>query len=353
MDAQRRTAVSASDFATYWRYHTIVHTDPRMRGEPKSAWDFLYVDKARFQLTTIDVSAEAVADAQGKELKSGVRSLEALARHGYIQVIDRPQRKHGLARGGPWKIFLNDPSEVAIARPGQESHGQGELFELQDAAEPIADDATISLADHRAKDLPGNALRPAEVQFCSRPPDVVTADVAPQPPISLHLKQSKSLRTYHLENLNLERGGSRRGDGGCGPTTAQAGHRNGPSSAARIRLEDAEQSPETPAIGGLLAGLTAQLDRPELGAQNVERTTAWILSIACEPRLQPALARRWARLIVAGQWSAADCAAMVADVRRKIRLSHAGKLEEQITDDFAYLYGAACKSIERNDRGAR
>ena len=76
MEAPRLKA--AADFAQFWRLRCAVAGDPRLRGEAKTAWEFLFVAKAGRQFTTIETSPEEIAADQGRDNRSGLRVLQAL-----------------------------------------------------------------------------------------------------------------------------------------------------------------------------------------------------------------------------------------------------------------------------------
>ena len=325
MEAPRLKA--AADFAQFWRLRCAVAGDPRLRGEAKTAWEFLFVAKAGRQFTTIETSPEEIAADQGRDNRSGLRVLQALEAAGYIEIIDRPRRsRDAIARSGPWRLFMRDVLEVAVARPGPRSHGQGELFDTDVDA---ADEATIRPAHGREASPP--ILRPAAGTM-PRPPQTAqppTADVAQHPPLLLHLENKHSKETSHFK-LELKGEGSRKGNGGCGATTAEDPRSMGELLATRD-------------FAGQLLDTVAK----------TQRLKAWILATADDPDLHPKAAERLAEQVASGNWPLPELAAVLENTRRAWQATLAGTAKDPVRNRTHYLLGAARRSIERHDRSTR
>src|SRR6185295_6803513 len=113
------------------------------------------------------------------------------------------------------------------------------------------------------------------------------ADVEPQPPHPLHLEDLTLKKTYHLENLNLKEGGSRREMGRSGSTSA-------PDRSSRDRSLVTAEAPKS--IGSLL-----RVPEQTTAAERGERLTSWILEVtAAIPKISAGLARKWAGWILGG-----------------------------------------------------
>jgi hypothetical protein len=101
MDAQPRTRPAAD--AAWER----VRKHPRLRGESKLAWHFVW-QRAGGTPQTVYVTAIDVGGDQGRPKQTGYRALENLAGEGLIDVID--------IRDGVWCVYVVDPAELAQAR---------------------------------------------------------------------------------------------------------------------------------------------------------------------------------------------------------------------------------------------
>ncbi len=311
---------NAIDFAFYWRVRSIVAADPRMRGEPKLAWDFLFVAKARFQFRTIDVSPEEVAANQGREATAGHRCLMALSDCGYLQIIDRPRRsRDAVARSGPWKLFLNDPTDVAIARRAPQGDGQGVLFEGQDAIEQAIEEPQIlPVVGHRAMEAPTSSAGTA-VRRTGPPAGVDSVAVmAPHPqPLDLRPKAQRLSKTLDLRpEVTVRLGGFKSADRGCEGTTAVA-------------------------IGSLLGAA----QDPGADLQKRDEFSRWVCGRV--PGLFIEVANEVTEAVFSGRYTTAALHRVFAALG-KARAN--GSLR---TSDPVYFTYAFRKSLRENDRAAR
>lgn len=303
---------STGGFPHFWRLRCAVASDPRLRGEPKQAWEFLFVVKAQLRLATIDVSPEEIAADQGRDARCGYRCLEALEACGYVEIIDRPRRsRDALARSGPWKVFLCDPLEVAIARPGPKSDSQGELPFLQDCG--AADEPEILPADLGARIA--RADRPGVVAFAQPPGAVVAQHPQPHPPLA----RAQTSETSEKEDLykTSDLGGLRRLQGGTNQlTTPKAPIDRGYGAASaeaksaialRNRSTTSQANLDPGAIPSIGEHLLAAVMRGGLGPAERVRECERLIRVmqrACRDgklRQSPCLKR--AEAILDGAWS--------------------------------------------------
>ena len=252
----------------------------KMRGEPKLAWWYLYFEAAGGRCTTLHIHPSTLAAYQGVDTRSGVRALESLESHGFIEVVDK---------GGIWIIYLADPLVVVKGRRAHEGDGQGELFET---LEQPADELKYSAAGIRPDDTAERGVlslqqlidqkrqQHAREHGAPRPEPVRAADVAQhppqQPPVSADVAQPSnlqrdniSLKTFqpskHYKSLHTERRlNSRRG--GSGATSAVLSADVQQLSAIVDRAAQLAGSPadQAAAVQELATWIQHQVDDPDL-----------------------------------------------------------------------------------------
>lgn len=261
MDAAR-TADTTSRRQDAW---ASVRRHNYLSAEAKLAWWLLW-RTAGNRPGTIAIHPAAVGEDQGAgdATRSGRRSIDALASHGLVRVLDKDRCS--------WKVYLDDPVAIERARlvGSAANEGQGLLFEEEAPESPSPETVAVPLRP-QVDPSPPAALRPPPPAAAAAPSpgnffspeQAVVAQPPPAPRSSSEVKGLEEEEDSRSRSSRPRTLTSDLGDGGRCATTADrenADRENFLRWAAAEKRRAGQSAPDEP------RSLGASLPANEFGA---------------------------------------------------------------------------------------